>query len=171
MALRGGMRDRMVLESLLQAVQADLTTQGWLDDTVYDDPAGSRQHRPLKIVDEYPDDNDEVDPNTMAFSYSEAEGVDMEMGSKGEVHGMACFIDFFAESDAVGRHVSGDIYAYLKENRTLDVYDYSLATPVVDFVADFESNVEVRKPSRAVNAWQKHWYTVVLMILDDRANA
>jgi hypothetical protein len=160
----------MLLESLLQTVTTELTTLGWLDSTVHDDPVGTRQHHPLVIVDEYPNDGDDVALNTLAFSYSQATGVDMELGSKSEVHATDCFVDFFAESDAIGREVSGDIYAFLQEERHFDVYDYTLATPVVDFVADIE-RAEVRKPERAVNPWQKHWYTVALTALDDRTNA
>jgi hypothetical protein len=168
--LRGGLRDRMVLESVLQAVVADLTTQGWFDATVYDSTPGTRQHRPITVVDEYPDDNAEVELNTLAFSFSEATGIDGEMGSKLEVHRMDIFVDFFAESDAIGRHVIGDIYAYLKEQRVLSVYDYRQATPPVEFDVDIEDDVAKRKPTRAVNPWQKHWHVVSMTVTDDRAN-
>lgn len=169
--LRGGLRDRMILESILQAVKSDLTTQGWLDATVFDTVPGSREHRPFTIVDEFPDENDEVQVNTLAFSFSDAMGRDGEMGSQLEEHGMNIFIDFFAESDAVGRHVIGDIYAYIKEQGTFPVFDYRAATPPVEFNVAVEDGVEKRKPSRAVNPWQKHWHLLAMRVTDDRANA
>lgn len=162
MALRGGIRDRMIIESVVQAVTAELQTEGWFD--------AGRQHAALTIVDEFPQDTDEVATNTLAFSFETAVGRDAEMGSNAEEHTMNVFVDFFAESDALGRHVAGDIYAFFKETRHVPVYDYRLATPVVEFYAEVDEDVEKRKPSRAVNPWQKHWHVVAVSLTDDRAN-
>lgn len=170
MVLRGGLRDRMVFHSVMEDLRAELQAQGWLDATVYDTIPGSRQHRPITIVDEYPEDDTEVDLNTIAFSWGNAEGQDMELGSKQEVHYQAIFVDVFAENDAIGRHLIGDLYAYIRENMQFDVYDYSVATPTLEFVAEVEE-VDRRKPTRVVNAWQKHWYTLAFTVTDERANA
>jgi len=148
---------------VLRAIQADLTTKGWFD-------AG--QYSPISIVDEYPDEQGEVAPNTMAFSLGDTRTVPMELGARAETLTMPIFIDFFAESDGLGRHVIGDVYEYVMKNQQFTVYDYSVATPTAEFVALVdEHSSQIRKPDRAVNAWQKHWYVCAFSVADERSNA
>lgn len=163
MTLTGGLRDRMLLESYVQAITADLTTRGWFD--------VGREHQPIVVVDEYPDEDVEVALNTLAISYGDAFRRQAEMGSLTEEHYVPIFCDFFAENDALGRHVSGDIYAFVAENPSVPVYDYDQATPAIDFYAVMEdSSLEKRRPARAVNPWQKHWYIVEFRVMDMRTN-
>ena len=171
MVLEGGLRDRMLFDSVMNAVVNHLATQGWFDATVYD--GGSRQHRPLTVTDEFPDPEgtSEVALNTLAFSWNDGVGVDIEMGSKQEEHFTAMFVDFFAENDGVGRHVIGDVYAFLKKNRAIPVYDYRQATPTIEFYVTVDQSVEKRKPDRATNPWMKHWYVCAFTLADERANA
>ena len=160
--LRGGLRDRMVFESVMNAIIADLTAEGWFD--------AGRWHSDITVVDEFPSEQDQVDLNTLAFTFQDATSSDMEMGSKATEHYISIFLDFFAENDAVGRHLIGDVFAYIRENMQFDVYDYRQATPPVEFVASVEGEVDQRKPTRAVNAWQKHWYVLAFRVKDDRTN-
>ena len=155
----GGLRDRLVFDSIRNNVIAHLTTLGWF--------AGGREHTAITVVDEFPDDNDEVALNTLAFSLGDSGGVDLELGNNDESHEMTLFIDFFAEDDAVGRHLRGDIYEYLRANNIQPVYDYSTDDSQFGTVEVLE-DIEKRKPDRAVNKWQKHWYVVSFSILDER---
>jgi hypothetical protein len=162
MALEGGLRNRMILESILRAIEADMTTRGWFD-------AG--QFSPITIIDEYPDEKSEVALNTMAFSFGDTASAPMELGARAETISFPIFVDFFAESDGLGRHVIGDVYDYVMKNQQFTVYDYSQVTPTVEFVVQvMEYSTEMRKPDRAVNAWQKHWYVCAFAIEDERAN-
>ena len=161
MPLEGGLRDRMLQESVREQITGHLQTLGWFD--------AGRYHGDITIVEGFPDDNAAVELNTVAFSAEQGQGNDYELGSKAEEHHMSMFIDMFMENDAVGWHLSGDIYAYLKKNRVLDVYDYENAK-TVDFTVDIEG-VDRRKPSRATNAWQKYWFTVSFLAVDTRTNA
>lgn len=161
--LRGGLRDRMLFDSVMNVIVDDMTTQGWFD--------AGREHGAITVVDEFPTEQDEVALNTLAFSFQAATGTDMEMGSMSEDHTVAIFIDFFSEGDALGRHLMGDIYAYIRENMQFDVYDYRQATPPVEFVATVEGEVDEHTPVRAVNSWQKHWYVIDFQVNDGRANA
>ena len=167
MALEGGLRDRMVLESVLQWIKSDLTTRDWFDT--------GRQHLPITVIDVYPGqegEETEVPLNTMAFSLGDSFQNLLELGSKAETHVVPVYVDFYGESDALTRHVLGDIYLRLNKDPVIPVYDYSLATPVVDFHAMVvEESVEVSYPSRATNPWQKHWGIVSCLIEDDRENA
>lgn len=164
MALVGGLRDRMVLESVLRQIEAALGALGWFD--------AGRQHLPITVIDEYPDIDVQVPLNTLAFSYGDSFNRLVELGALTTYHHAPIFIDFFAESDALSRHVSGDIYAWVNENPVIPVYDYDLATPVIDFYVEvLEESVEVQRPARATNPWLKHWSTVVFIVGDQRSNA
>lgn len=162
MALVGGIRDRMVQHSVRVAVEAHLTTLGWF--------TPGRYHRPIVVVDEYPEDD--VAINTLAFSTALGFGIPEEMGTRGEIHHTAMFVDFFAESDALGKHVIGDVYAYMKTNPVIPVYDYREDEPRdVEFHVEVMDDAEKRKPTNATNAWQRNWYTCSFTLEDVRANA
>lgn len=161
MPLEGGLRDRMVIESLGNHVETHLTSLGWF--------AAGREHRPITIVSGFPNDTDEVQLNTIAFSVELAAGDDLEMGSKAENHQTAFFVDMFCEDDAVGWHLSGDVYFFFKKNRFLDVHDYNTVGDPVDFRVEIV-DVDRRKPTRAVNAWQRHWFTISVVAEDLRTN-
>lgn len=156
----GGLRDRLIFESIRNNVVAELTTLGWF--------GAGREHTAITIVDEFPDDNDEVALNTLAFSLGDGAGYDRELGNNDESHEMTMFIDFFAEDDAVGRHLRGDIYAYLRANDQQPVYDYSTGGNPQFGTVEVLADIEKRKPERAVNKWQKHWYVVSFTVLDER---
>ncbi len=170
--LVGGARDRMLLESVFRAIQADLQVKGWFDLTVSE--GGSRQHLPVTMVDEFPDDSEgsEVPLNTLAISMGDSYGRPIELGTNATERTLSLYCDFFAESDAMGRHVVGDILAWVESNPSIPVYDFDKATPTVDFYVQYmESSGETRKPSRATNAWQKNWHLCEFRVRDERANA
>jgi len=160
--LEGGLRDRMIHESLGRHIETDLTTRGWFD--------AGRDHAPIIVITGFPNDTDEVEINTIAFSVEDATGEDLEMGSLSEVHQTAFFVDMFMEDDAVGWHLSGDVYSFVRKNAaSLDVFDYSQGGDPVDFTVSL-IEIQRRKPTRAVNSWQRHWFTVGLIAEDFRTN-
>lgn len=159
--LTGGLRDRMLVQSIREQITDELTTLGWM--------AGGRNHSPLVLITGFPTDQGEVEPNTVAFSMDTGAGRDLELGSNAEQHEMVMFVDMFMEDDSVGLELSGDVYAFLKKNRALNVYDYENAK-VVDFRVDIE-RVDRKKPVRATQAWQKYWHIVSFSAVDTRTNA
>ena len=164
MALEGGLRDRMILESVLRDIEAYLTTLDWFD--------AGREHKPITIIDEYPAETDEVPLNTMAFSFGDISTVANELGSPSETMYVPIYIDFFAESDGLGRHVIGDIHTHVAKQGQFTVYDYSQAIPPAEFVVQVnDGSIDKRKPTRAVNAWQKNWHVISFVVLDERSNA
>lgn len=164
MVLEGGLRDRMIVQSVTNAVVEHLDSLDWFD--------SGRQHLPLVVVDEFPDDRSEPAINTLAFSAELGTGDDTEMGSFAEAHMLTMFVDFFAESDALGRHVIGDVYAFLKKTRVIPIFDHSVPPPTTpEFFVEVSHDVEKRKSGRAVNAWQRHWYVCAFEVEDERANA
>lgn len=162
--LEGGLRDRMIHESVLLAIETDLTTRGWFD--------AGRHHSPVTVIDEYPDDADEVAINTIAISMGDADGPLVEMGSLMEQHEQAMFIDIYAESDGVGRHMIGDIYAFLKGNERIQVFDHRQGPPTAEFFALLEEEDIIIRRGRNINvAWKKHWYVIAFTVTDGRTNA
>lgn len=154
----GGLRDRLIFESLYKNIETHLTSLGWF--------APGREHLPIIMVDEFPDENAEVAFNTLAFSMGDGGGVTTEMGSDLEDHEAMYFVDFFAENDAIGRHLRGDIYAFLKGNLIQPVYDYTaIGNPQV-FTVEIQEDIDKRKPDRAVQKWQKNWYVISFGAID-----
>lgn len=168
MALEGGKRDRMILESVLRQVKADLESRGWFDE--------NRRHLPINVIDAYPGENltdpdDEPPLNTLAFSYGDSFQRMLELGSNAETHTFPIYMDFYGESDAVTRHIIGDIYAFLGLNPLLPVYDYDMATPVEDFKLEIvEESISKTFPTNVTNVWQKHWGIVTFLGEEERAN-
>lgn len=168
MPLEGGKRDRMILESVLRQVKADLAVRGWFD--------AGRRHAPINVIDAYPgedvvDPKDEPPLNTLAFSYGDSFQRMLEMGSNAETHTFPIYMDFYGESDAVTRHIVGDIYAFLNLNPLLSVFDYDLATPTEDFKLEVvEETVTKTFPTNVTNVWQKHWGIVSFLGEEERTN-
>lgn len=162
--LRGGKRDRMVIESVLRAVRDELAFRDWFDP--------GREHLPITLINEYPDTETEVALNTLAISFGDSFSRLVQLGNMAELHNVPIFFDFFAESDALKYHVAGDIYAWINEQHIIPVWDYDLATPVVDFNLEvLEESAEKQYPPRATNPWLKHWVTVSFIVSDQRENA
>lgn len=165
MALRGGRRDRMILESVVLAIEDDLTSREWFDP--------GRQHQPIVIIDEYPDTEDRVVYNTMSIQFGDSNTRLAELGSRAEIHMVPIFVDFFAENDALKRDVIGDIYAWANETTAIPIIDLSLgaATPTIEFYLEIEAeSAQKEYPPRATNPWMKHWGIVSFMVSDMRAN-
>jgi hypothetical protein len=161
--LTGGLRDRMLLESIFRGIQADLQAKGWFD--------ANDNYDPIQMIDEYPDEEGEVPLNTLAISMGETYGRSVELGSNATERTIPIYCDFFAQSDGLGRHVIGDILSWVESNPSIPVYDYDQATPSVDFYVQYdEETAETRKPTRAVNPWQKHWHVCEFRVRDERAN-
>lgn len=162
--LEGGLRDRMLLESVKDDIVADLTTRGWFN--------VNSNYAPFVIVDEYPDDKDEVELNTIAFSLGDSRTVPTELGSKAESIFVPIFLDMFAESDGLGRHVVGDVHEFVQKQGQFDVRDYRDPSPPVEYTVQLvDGSIERSKPTRAVNSWQKHWHIVAFVLIEERSNA
>lgn len=164
MPLTGGLRDRMLLQSVVNDITAQLTALDWLNNT-------GKQYKPFTLVDEFPDDTDEVELNTIAFSMGDTRSQAMELGSKSMILYTPIFVDMFAESDGLGRHVIGDIFEHVRDVGQFTVYDYSQPAPPAEFVAQVQvDTMERTKPTRAVNAWQKHWHSCAFVVTDERTS-
>lgn len=165
---QGGLRDRMVFESFAMMLKDSLDQLGWFDD----DRAHSPIHWRTSIVPE----SEEVPINTLAMSSEDSTHIDMEIGSGLSEDRMFVLTDFYAENDALGRHLMGDVRDVLRGkmpdvDRTdpvFTVYDLRDDPPTPLFVAEIEG-VRLDRAHGFDTPFRRHWFSVLCQLIEERA--
>lgn len=165
----GGLRARVIRESVYQEVRRALTALGWFD--------SGRRHLPITFLDEAVPNREEVALNTAALSDEAHSEVEEELGSNLAEHRWTYYIDFYGESDALATHVAHDIRDILggrfnsvgRTSPTIPVYDYSIATPDFLFYVGIE-NILVDRAHNFPSARLAHWYAIRFEIVDNYAD-
>lgn len=163
----GGLRARFIKDSVFSYVRDKLGDLHWLDQT-------GRQHSPVTFVDEPQNVTEKIESNTLALSTENTGETDLELGSALSEFRWPMWLDFFAESEAVGIHLVGDVAAILAgrmasigaHRRAIPVYDFAQATPAVLFVVQIE-NVRTEKAHDWPHQWLKHWHSCSFDIVDE----
>lgn len=163
----GGLRDRMVFESCASMIHAELDTLGWFD--------ADRAHAPINWRTSIVPENEELPINTLAISSEDSRHYDMEIGSGLSEDRMIVIVDFYAESDALGRHLAGDVRDILRgkmppgrTDPSFTVYDYRDTPPTALFVAEVEGVMLDR--SHGFDApFRRHWFSVLAELVEERA--
>lgn len=165
----GGLRARLIRESTYNMINDSLTALGWYNP--------GRKHKPVTFH-AYPVPADEpVAPNTAALSDEGITETEDELGSQLAEHRWTFYVDFYADSDALGLHFQQDVRAILggrfnalgRVLPIVDVYDYTQATPPLIFTVQIENIVGDRAhdfPKRH----QQFWYAVHFHIVDYYGN-
>lgn len=161
----GGLRVRLINDSMFQLVLNGLGALGWFD-------TGAR-HRPIVMIAEPVRWDEEVQLNTVAVTSTNTTDDELELGSNAAENRHTFYIDFYAEDDSIGRHLIHDVRDVLRgkfpsisrSRPILPVYDFTLATPVETFVCEIE-NVLVDRAHDFPRAWQRHWFTVRCDVVD-----
>lgn len=161
----GGLRARLIRESLFEMLRDSLDQLDWFDPTRPHKPIiwESRGHRP----------DEEIIINTAALSDENMDETDWELGSQMTEHTWQMYVDFFADSDALGLHFIRDVQDILRGRFTVigrsrprfDVYDFRQATPPVIFSCELE-NVVVDKAHGFLKPWLEHWYSCSFQVID-----
>jgi hypothetical protein len=171
--IRGGLRSRLVLDSVRFAVLSTLQQLGWFDPTVHDTPPGIRQHRPFRYIPRPVEWTEAIEPNAIAISSDTISDDDLAFG--GEVEdALDLYVDLFVEDDQVGWHTCYDIRdSILGKSPELgnlgpqiDVYDFRQPTPAPFTVVDLEE-IRVDRSQGDAREWQRHWFMVRITVLDD----
>lgn len=171
--IRGGLRSRLIVDSVRTAVISTLQQLGWFDPTVFDVPAGVRRHQPFRYIARPADWSSNILPNAVAISADDITGDDAAFG--GDVEDtFEIYIDVFAEDDAVGWQVSYDIRDSLYGKNPelgmlgpqIDVYDFRLATPASFTTVDIEE-IRVDRSQGEAREWQRHWFMLRLSLIDE----
>jgi hypothetical protein len=161
----GGLRSRLIFDSTFKTVKDGLTDLGWFD------PA--RRHQPINLVDEPQDTDKEVALNTVAVSDENINSLYYELGSNLAEKPRFFYVDFFAESDGLGKHLIGDV-ADLLEGRfvsigrsgpVVDIYDFRQNPPSHIFSCDVQ-NLRVDRAHGWTRPWLRHWYSIQFQLVD-----
>lgn len=167
--LAGGLRQRMIFDSLYAMIHDNLATLGWF--TV------GRRHAPINLVVEHQDLTTEVPINTMALTDENVTNVPWEVGSTLSEDTRYFYVDFFGENDAVAKQIIGDVRDILLGKYAsigctapvLLVHDYRQPTPPVAFSCDIV-NVRVDRSHDYSRPWLRHWYSIQGSLLDYYTN-
>ena len=162
----GGLRTRLIRDSLVSMVTDSLSALGWFDE--------GRQHAPINVVATGIDPDEEKVPfNTLAFADDDIISDDDELGSLFAEHRWDWFIDFYAEDSSVGLHLIEDVRAILegrmqsinRDDPSFRVYDYSQNGAPYLFTVGIE-DVSRHKAHGFPKAWQKYWYSLNFTVVD-----
>lgn len=165
-SIEGGLRVRLIRDSLEELVRSTLDQRGWFD--------AGRQHSPIRFISEPNDWNEPIEVNSVAIAGGDITSTEWEMGSQMTEDRWTFYVDFYGENEAIGTDVSGDISASLRgklpsigrNDSVLDVLDFrDPDTPVL-----FHCLIETVVTDRARDypkPWLRWWYSVRCEIVDE----
>jgi len=161
----GGLRARLIRESLYQMLREALDDLDWFDVSVN----RSTVTFPAKSVDP----QDDVPVNTLGLADEDSSSKDWELGSLFGEHRSIFDVDFFAENEAIGMHLIRDVKDILggrfpsigRDDPSFSVFDYRQATPPVVTVCQIE-NVFIEKSATYEREYRKHWYSCRFDVID-----
>lgn len=164
-AVVGGLRARFVKDSCYHMINGALTQLGWFNTSAY--------HSPITFVATQQDTTTEIPYNTLALADEGLSTQPGEIGSNFADHTWPFYLDFFAENDTVGLHMIRDMKDVLegrmpsigRTTSTLDVLDWTKATPPMLFFVDIES-VRVDRAHGFAEPYLRHWYSCMFDIVD-----
>jgi hypothetical protein len=163
--ITGGLRARLIHESLYRMIEDSLDQLGWFD--------GQPGRENVRMVPEAMPLNREIPLNTIALADFDSDEEDAELGSNLTEVTWGFYVDFYAADKSIGIHLINDVKDILRgrmpgigrTHSVLEVYDWTLATPVPVFYCDIQ-NTLIDKPEIASEAWLKNWYSCRFEIVD-----
>lgn len=171
--IRGGLRTRLIADSVRLAIIAGLTGLGWFDATVHDNPPGVRRHQPVRYVPRPLKWDQFVEPNALAIStedaYSEPQGLGGDVTDE-----IRMYADIFAESDELGWQLAQDVRDLLlgkmpylgRVAPVIDVYDLRQATPA-PFTQLELVRVLIDRAESESREWRNRWFMVRFDLIDE----
>jgi hypothetical protein len=160
----GGLRTRLVYDSVFNAINEGLAELGWFD--------SGRNHLPVTFHPEPLNSDDEVQLNTVAMGEGPMFDRERELGSNMSSSEYAFFIDVFAESGPVGRALANDMRDLIMGRHggrgapTFTIWDYR-EDPAVNIGWVDVERVNIYREDVPTRPWQKFWYTIRFDITDD----
>lgn len=163
--LRGGIRTRMINESIYRMVKDGLADLGWFD--------ADRQHAPISFITEPVDRNEPITLNTLNISPEDTDDMETGLGESSVQERCTYYIDFYGESNAIGLELIHDIRDILGGRMPLigrthpqcTVYDFRAATPVEVGYVEFE-DIIVDRSRTFPKPWLKNWFMVRFDVVD-----
>lgn len=170
MPFYGGLRQRLIKDSVYNHVRDCLDTIGWFD--------AGRQHKPIAMRAKPAEFDEEIALNTLVIAPEDLSEDDWEMGSRMAEHTWTFYVDFYAENDAIGQHLVGDVKDILAgrfptagaTRSRIPVYDYTQATPPIVFYVDIEEPL-IDRAHDFPKDYQKFWYACRFFVVDTYGEA
>jgi hypothetical protein len=169
--IRGGLRTRLVIDSVRVAVISALQQAGWFDPTVHDTPPGSRHHQPFRYISRPVEWSAKIEANAIAIGPEDI--ADDPYGFGGEVQDVNdVYVDLFAEDDSLGWQVTYDLRDSLLGKTAngigpqIDVYDFRQPTPAPFTTVDVDL-IEIDRSQGEARTWQRHWFMTHVVLLDE----
>ncbi len=166
MTVIGGLRARLLQDSLRDHVRQCLDQLGWL--------APNRYHQPIILAEQPNHWSVPVVPNTIAVDFAGSGVSEWEVGSDltSDLH--TAFVEIFAEDDSLGTHLAGDLRDWLRGRLaatpmgvTFPIYDFQQgATPPIIGYMDIDPVSALRNVPMSGAVWLRHWYRVRCEIRD-----
>lgn len=161
----GGLRARLLHDSLYHLVVDGLTELGWLDP--------NRTHRAIRVLAKPTRWDVPIEPNVIAFDRESVNVREFEVGSHLTEDTIVTYVEIYAQSDSLGTDLSNDIRDMLRGrlttaalHGTFPIYDYRHATPPVIGYAAIDEVRAMRNAAIAEETWVRHWFRVYCEILD-----
>lgn len=169
MAIVGGLRDRLIVENLRNLIESGLDELGWFDQS------NALINHGLQVRTEPIADDEEIRPNVIAITDEDIISSEYELGNESLTESTWAYaIDIYAEDNASGKHLCGDIRAILEgkftssvqySGRTLPIFNLTEATPTQVFTVDIE-NIASGKQRVYGKPYQKYWWTILFDVVD-----
>lgn len=166
MAIVGGLRHRLLFDSVYNMINDSLTGLGWFD--------AGREHGAIRFIADPIDPDQEVPYNTLALSSEPGISFDIELGSNYANHNTIFYLDFYAESNSLGLHVAMDLRDVIEGRMPsigrnapiVRIYDYRTqpASPQIGY-AEID-DVTVDKVNNFTKPWQKDWWSLAWNVQD-----
>lgn len=161
----GGTRARLIRQSLYEMINTSLDQIGWFNP--------NQSFKPITFDYRAQNHDEQIEYNTAALSDENMKETGWELGSLYTETTWQMYIDFFADSDALGIHFIRDVQDILRgrwpsigrSDTPFPVYDTRQATPPILFYCDID-NVMIDRAHGFLKPWLVHWYSCSFNIID-----
>jgi hypothetical protein len=166
MAYVGGKRQRLIKDNMRLQIESGLEALGWLDE--------DRPHKPVRVIADQIEPNEEISPNLVAVIIEDFSFESMGIGQDDslEENRINTFVEIFAENNAIGQHLTGDVldllrgkFTQINDDTCLEVLDLGHEDTPVIFYCEYE-DFEVQKNRSWDLPFNKYWWTIAVDIVD-----
>ena len=166
----GGKRDRLIRDAVATTIRDALTDLGWF--------GTGRRHQPIVWRDEAVTEvTAEVPLNTITVASEDMSDVEAELGSLLSEDRWPFWVDFYAESEDVGKEVIGDVRDIMRGKhptvgrdapvvRVYNVFEDPVPLDPV-FVLEVE-NVEIDRGRETTRPFEQFWFACSFDVVDTR---
>ena len=103
----GAYRVTFISDAVMQLLNGGLTDLGWLT------PIPNKR-KDVELLPRAIETGEEITPNKVAFTMEDMSDSQYEVGSMMTEDRHVCYVDIYAESEAIGRRLTADVSALLR---------------------------------------------------------